>query len=147
MAAVCSHSTTEPFQPCQVASIIDYQCATGFGIHDITPGCDESKAETEGCPQAESQQSPEFQRNCYCESLYLDSVRGCHACFLAHGGGDTPSWYQFNFTMLPSIMKDYCNPSADPTAGFIEYLAPAWPTFTFSQAADVSTGPHCRHLL
>jgi hypothetical protein len=88
LAGVCSGSYNwkEPTRPCEVKAAIEYQCVMGLK-RDIDTGPYEQVLPQ--CWELQDCQSPDFQRTCYCQSQYRDSVIGCYYCALSHSGGSS----------------------------------------------------------
>lgn len=124
LADVCEggNQWSSPSLPCEIAAAIDYQCKTGleFDTYNNRPDC----YDTNTC------QPYDFQRTCYCKSQFLDSSLGCAACYKKHGASMTYDW-----SALPSIMNDYCDPQASPTCFFEDYLGAVY-TPTSSSSGD-----------
>lgn len=119
--AICEESDqwSEPTRPCETLVAIDDQCITGVDFHHV------SNQTGSGCYDEENCQSFEFERTCYCQSQFLDSVKGCYACYRDHGSDSYFRSVSYDMNALPSIMSDYCDATVDPTAAFGDYLQQA----------------------
>jgi hypothetical protein len=125
LEGVCeeSYNWTEPSRPCEVAEVINYQCVTGL---DWDVNADQQDQVASECWDTQGCQSPDFQRTCYCQSQYIDTMIGCHLCALEHGGGGLPGLNSFDWNQLVEIMDEYCDPTFTPTAAFANYILPAY---------------------
>jgi hypothetical protein len=56
------------------------------------------------------------------QSQWLDRASGCFQCYEKHGGNYSEFITSYQWTGLPKLLKDYCDPSENPTAGFYERL-------------------------
>jgi hypothetical protein len=118
-----NYNWTEPSRPCEVATAIDYQCVTGL---DWDPDSDAAGQLQPECCETQDCQSPDFQRTCYCQSQYSDSLLGCYSCDLEHGGDGFDILNSFDWARMLEIMDEYCDPMASPTADFAYYILPAF---------------------
>lgn len=121
LSVVCMENDTwtEPSRPCEIMYAIDYQCLTGLNYND---DADFLQQAVPDC--GKNCQSHEFQRSCFCRSQWLESANGCWKCFIAHGGANSKFLTSLDWTGVPDVWDDYCNPLASPTAEFAEYLSP-----------------------
>jgi hypothetical protein len=119
LSVVCREDNewSSPSRPCEDMYAISYQCVTGLDFeHDV----DLAEQHYPDC--GGDCQSYEFQRTCICQSQWLDRASGCFQCYEQHGGNYSDFITSYQWTELPKLLKDYCDPSENPTANFYERL-------------------------
>lgn len=117
LMGVCmgNYTWSEPTLPCEIFFTIDYQCSTGIAWD---AGVDSNQS----CPACGVLcQSYEFQRTCYCQSQFLDSADGCYKCYVEHGGANSQVLRLFDWTGLPSVWDEYCDPLVHPMGNVEAY--------------------------
>jgi hypothetical protein len=119
LSVVCKENNewSTPSRPCEDMYAISYQCVTGLDFED-----DVDLAEQHDSDCGDDCQSYEFQRTCICQSQWLHRASGCFQCYEKHGGNYSEFITSYQWTGLPKLFKDYCDPSENPTAGFYERL-------------------------
>ena len=84
----------------QIQSILD-----GAGLNDYAQIDNDDMKE----------HSPGYQRDCICQSQQFDQMRGCMACYDAHGAD---SQALFEPSAIESFSSSYCAVTATPTVGY-----------------------------
>jgi hypothetical protein len=119
LSVVCREDNewSSPSRPCEDMYAISYQCVTDLDFEDDVDLAEQHYPDCGGdC------QSYEFQRTCICQSQWLERASGCFQCYEKHGGNYSEFVTSYQWTGLPKLLKNYCDPSENPTAGFYERL-------------------------
>ena len=100
--------------PCNAWSRIQQLCVYGEQIRSILDSADLNDYSQVGTGDMK-EHSPGYQRDCICSSQQFDQMRGCMACYDAHGGD---SQAIFEPQAIESFSSSYCAASATPTVGY-----------------------------
>ena len=106
-------------RPCEAVAAINFQCITGLDYNAV----DIRGPNYPTCYDTATCQSDDFQRTCFCQSQFVDSMIGCLDCYIFYGGADSTPMTSINMSAIEPVMDEYCNPMVKPTTNFNEYFA------------------------
>jgi hypothetical protein len=86
-------------------------------------------------------QSNDFQRTCFCQSQFLDSMIGCLECYLLHGGADSSVLTSIDLHAVEPAMDEYCDPMVEPTTNFGVYLSSIFTTQVYTSTLTTWSDP------
>lgn len=118
--------------PCNAVTAVEYQCI--YGPDYLTAALNagpynrlrrrQSSSDDDGSDDDDSlpMQSNSTQRTCICESQFFDQVKGCTACYTAHGAPSDVDEGLVDDKAIASLSSAYCAASATPTLGLADFL-------------------------